>query len=390
MICHVDMDAFFASVEQLDNPSLVGKCVIVGGVSDRGVVSAASYEARKYGVRSAMPIFQAKKQCPAGVFLPPRFHRYKALSEIVMGVLQSFSPVVEQVSIDEAFLDLSGCVGLFGTYDQIGIQIKKMIKDKSGLNCSVGMAPLKFLAKIASDMDKPDGLRVILPEGVKNILYNLPVSRIPGVGPVTGKTLARMGIRYLGEVAKYGEKDLVARLGRFGHRLHDLSMGVDRATVIPAHAVKSISSEETLECDTMDLAVLENLLLKHAEDVGKQVRKKKRLAKTVFIKLKDTDFKQVTRQTSLCTPTQSSECIFRTGVELLKTYSPQKPLRLVGLGVCDLLDARTPVQRSLFQETSAVDKKWEQIGATVDAIENRFGPDIIRKARLCTKPRKDE
>ena len=390
MICHVDMDAFFASVEQLDNPSLAGKCVIVGGVSDRGVVSAASYEARKFGVHSAMPVFQAKIRCPSGIFLPPRIRRYKELSEIVMETLSSFSPVLEQVSIDEAFLDLSGCQRLFGPYDRIGARIKEAIKSRTKLNCSVGIAPLKFLAKIASDMDKPDGLCVIAPEAVKGVLRSLPVSKVPGVGPVTEKTLERMGIRFLGDVEQRGEKEVVARLGRFGHRLYELSTGTDRSAVTPARPIKSISSEETLAVDTRDKHLLENLLLKHAEDVARQARRKGLLARTVFIKLKDVDFKQVTRQAPLSEPTHSSERIFKAGAALLTAYPLQKPIRLAGLGVSDLLDAGTPVQRSLFENNISAERKWEQIGAAIDAIESRFGTNIVQKARLCTKKTGEE
>ncbi len=393
MICHVDMDAFFAAVEQLDDPSLAGKCVIIGGVSDRGVVAAASYEARQFGVRSAMPVFQAKKRCPEGVFLRPRHGRYKQVSERVMDVLGTFSPVLEQVSIDEAYLDLAGCEGLFGPYVRIGAAIKDKIRREVGLSCSVGIAPLKFLAKIASDMDKPDGLRVILVEEVQDLINALPVSKVPGVGPVTAKALERMGIRFLGDARRVDLNLLVSRLGRFGYRLHELSAGIDRSRVIPVHAVKSISSEETLESDTMEMRVLENLLLKHAEDVGRQVRKKKVMAKTVFIKLKDSDFKQITRQAQLAEPSQTAEIIYRAAVELLRACGLQKPVRLAGLGVSDLVSSDTPVQQSLFEasgfEASGNEfsrkamKKWEQVGETVDAIAERFGPGAVQKARLC-------
>lgn len=387
MIGHVDMDAFFASIEQMDNPSLAGKCVIVGGISDRGVVAAASYEARQYGVHSAMPVFKAKRQCPGAVFLHPRRTRYKQVSESVMAVLDAFSPTVEPVSIDEAFLDLAGTEGLFGTYSQTGTRIKERIREEVGLNCSVGIAPLKFLAKIASDMDKPDGLRVILPDAVRGVLDNLPIAKVPGVGPVTQKTLERMGIRFLGDAVRIPEKDMVARLGRFGHRLHELAAGIDRSPVAPSRPVKSISSEETLASDTMDMTVLESLMLKHAEDVGRQARKKELLAKTVFIKLKDTDFRQVTRQAPLPSPTQSSEVIYHAGLKLLRACRLQKPLRLAGLGVSDLVSAKTPVQMPLFAEngngrTADVVEKWEKLGGTVDAIADRFGPGAIRKARL--------
>lgn len=383
MICHVDMDAFFASVEQMDEPSLAGKCVVIGGISDRGVVAAASYEARQYGVRSAMPVYMAKQLCPGGVFLYPRRHRYKKVSAMVMEVLGTFSPVLEQVSIDEAYLDLAGCEVLFGSYGSIGAAVKLKIRQQVGLNCSVGIAPLKFLAKIASDMDKPEGLRVVLPGEVPDFINALPVSKVPGVGPVTGKTLEKMGIRFLGDAAKYRAKDLAARLGRFGYRLHELSVGIDRSPVVPVRPVKSISSEETLASDTMDMAVLEGLMLKHAEDVGRQARKKGVLAKTVFIKLKDRDFRQITRQAPLPEPTQSAEMIYRAGRELLAACRLHKPVRLAGLGVSDLLQRQTPVQMPLFEETGTAMNKWAQVDEAVDAISDRFGPNAVRKARLC-------
>lgn len=386
MILHVDMDAFFASVEQLDNPALKGKCVIVGGISDRGVVSAASYEARKFGVHSAMPMYRARRLCPDGVFLSPRGGRYKALSNIIMDVLRSFSPLVEPVSIDEAYVDISGCESLFGGPAEIGSKIKARIKAAVGLNCSVGIAPLKFLAKIASDIDKPDGLHVITPEQVPAFIDRLPIGKVPGVGQVTGQALEKIGIRYLGDARRYTEKNLVARLGKYGHRLHELANGIDRSRVEAGRVIRSISSEETLATDTTNKADLRNLLLKHAEDVGRQMRRKGVRARTVFIKIKHSDFKQATRQAPLPRATQSAELIYRCGVDLLDAYRIEKPVRLAGLGVTDLVTPDTPVQMELFEEgISGSDEKWEKLGSTVDAIGEKFGRDAIRKAGLCRK-----
>ncbi len=382
MICHVDMDAFFASVEQVDDPSCAGKCVIVGGVSDRSVVAAASYEARAFGVRSAMPVYRARQLCPDAVFLPPRKERYKQVSERVMEVLHGFSPIVEQVSIDEAFLDLTGCERLFGSHGSTGEQIRKRIREKTGLNCSVGMAPLKFLAKIASDMHKPNGLRVITQREVPAVIDRLPVSRVPGVGPVGEKYLDRLNIRFLGEVRAMQEEDLVKHLGRFGRRLHALSHGVDRAAVTPVRPVQSVSSEETLENDTMDIFVLETLLLKHAEMVGRRIRKMKLLAGTVFIKLKDRDFQQITRQSALSVPSHASGRIYQAGCGLLRGHKIRKPVRLAGIGVCDLIGADVPVQRTLFEGSGDGNQKWDRLDQAVDVIADRFGPFAIRKARL--------
>ncbi len=383
MIVHVDMDAFFASVEQLDNPQLRGRAVIVGGISDRGVVAAASYEARKFGVRSAMPMYRARRLCPGGVFVSPRRNRYKAVSDIVMEVLRSFSPLVEPVSIDEAFVDITGCESLFGPPGQIGAQIKQKIAAAVCLSCSVGIAPLKFLAKIASDLDKPDGLHVIDPEVVPGFIDALPVGKVPGVGGVTGQSLEKMGIRYLGDVKHYTEKQCVARMGKFGHRIHELARGIDRSPVQVHHPVKSISSEETLAENTTDMAALKALMLKHAEDVGRQMRQKQVRAKTVVIKIKHADFRQITRQATLSQPAQSAERLYYSACKLLEAYRPDQPVRLAGLGATDLIAGERPVQQELFADKApAVDSRWEKLGSTVDAIDEKFGKNAVRKARL--------
>ncbi|MBT8356762.1 MAG: DNA polymerase IV, partial [Deltaproteobacteria bacterium] len=242
MILHIDMDAFFASVEQLDNPDLKGKCIIVGGRSNRGVVSAASYEARKYGVRSAMPIFMAKRKCPQGVFVFPRIKRYKEVSKEIMKLFCEFSPLVEPVSIDEAYVDIAGGARLFGSPVQIGMHIKEQIKKKVNLTCSVGIAPNKFLAKIASDMEKPDGLFIILPEEAHQFIQSLPIKKVPGIGKKTGESLENMSIATLGDVKQYPEKILLKRLGKFGKRLVELSNCIDHSSVTPFAQRKSVST----------------------------------------------------------------------------------------------------------------------------------------------------
>ena len=221
MILHIDMDAFYASVEQLDNPWLKGKCVIVGGTSNRGVVSACSYEARKYGVHSAMPIFQARQRCPDGIFVPTRMARYKEMSKKIMAILRDFSPRIEVVSIDEAYMDISGSRRLQGDPEKVAVDIKNKIKTSLGLTCSVGMAPGKFLAKVASDIDKPDGLTIIWPQDVTDFIRRLPVQKVPGVGKKTYAQLESMGIKTLEDVKKFPEKIILDRLGKFGHRLID-------------------------------------------------------------------------------------------------------------------------------------------------------------------------
>jgi len=382
MIIHVDMDAFFASVEQLDNPELLGKPVIVGGTSNRGVVAASSYEARKFGVYSAMPIFQARQKCPQAIFIRPRGYRYKEVSIRVMSILSSFTPVIQQVSIDEAFLDIAGCESIFGTPNEIGLKIKQKIKNEVGLNCSVGIAPLKFLAKVASDMDKPDGLTYIAPEDVPEFIQTLPVRKISGVGKKTAGQLEKMGIITLGDVNKYTMEKLLARLGKYGNRLHELANGVDRSTVSVSRPVKSISTEETLAADIADKDRLRKYLLKHSEDVGRQLRKKGRKARTVTLKVKHSDFKQVTRQAKLSCYTFSSEKIYQAAVNLLDEYFLKKPVRLIGVGVSDLDDKKQAVQMNLFSRFNEGVEKWEKIDTAVDAIAEKFGKDVIIKAGL--------
>ena len=382
MIIHVDMDAFFASVEQLDNPDIFGKPVIVGGTSNRGVVAASSYEARKFGVYSAMPIFQAKQKCPQGIFIRPRGYRYKEVSIHVMSILSSFSPVIEQVSIDEAFMDVAGCESIFGNPCEIGFKIKRKIEQNIGLTCSVGIAPLKFLAKIASDMYKPDGLTYIAPNEVVTFISTLSVEKISGVGKQTAGHLRKMGIVTLGDVKKHTREKLLTRLGKYGNRLYELANGIDRSTVNVYRPVKSISTEETLTADITDKVRLRKYLLKHSEDVGRQLRGENRKARTVTLKIKHSDFKQVTRQKKLPAYIFSSEKIFQVAVNLLEDYLLRKPVRLIGVGVSDLDDKKKAVQMDLFSGSDCGVEKWERVDTAVDAIAEKFGKDVITKAGL--------
>lgn len=385
MIVHVDMDAFFASVEQLDHPELAGKCVIVGGESNRGVVCAASYAARKYGVHSAMPMYQARRKCPHAVIVRPRHRRYAEVSSRVMELLGSFSPLVEPVSIDEAFIDITGCGAVFGTPAVIGKRIKEKVRDRLGLTCSVGMAPLKFLAKIASDMNKPDGLTVILFEDVENVIAALPIGRVPGVGPRTGRQLDRLGIRTLGDVRRYSEEQLTKRLGKYGRRLHELSRGIDRSEVRPDRPAKSISSEETFSEDTFDKSVLKHYLLKHAEDVGRDLRKEGVKAKTITVKIKFADFTQITRQVRLERPTAVSEIIYRAAEKILDAFALSQPVRLIGVGASDFSIKDGPVQLSLFPQADQTETnaaKWEKADRAMDAISEKFGRRAVIKATL--------
>ena len=275
IILHMDMDAFFASVEQLDDASLRGRPVVVGGQSNRGVVAAASYEARQFGVHSAMAIFQARQKCPALVIVPPRRKRYAALSRKIMAVLETFSPLVEPLSIDEAFVDISGCGRLHGSPTDIARSVKERIADRVGLTCSVGVAPAKFLAKIASDLDKPDGLTIIDPGQVEGFIAQLPIQKVPGVGARAKEQLWAMGIKTLGQIRQCPENLLVRKMGKFGHRLIALAAGRDDSPVKPFRETKSISTETTLHRDTRDRGALSAYLLSQSQSVAQELRRKK-------------------------------------------------------------------------------------------------------------------
>ncbi len=386
MILHMDMDAFYTSVEQIDHPELKGKCVIVGGTSNRGVVATANYEARKFGVHSAMPIYQARQKCPHAVFLKPRFQRYSEVSSKVISVLESFSPLVEQVSIDEAFVDITGCGSIYGSPENIGTKVKQKVWDTVHLTCSVGIAPLKFLAKIASDLKKPDGLTYIGPEQVEAFIHTLPIRKISGVGAHTGDQLERLGIHTLGDVRRYSEKQLINRLGKYGTRLHELASGIDRSHVSGDRPVKSVSSEETLSADTFDTELLKKILLKHSEDVGRELRKQGLKAQTIVLKIKYSDFIQKTRQAKLDRLTNSSEIIYRQSVKLLEDFPLPKAVRLIGVGASGLFSENEPVQLCLFPQPDNGAGKWEKLDQAVDSISEKFGRDVIKKAVL----KKDE
>jgi len=382
MILHVDMDAFYASVEQLDNPRLKGRCVIVGGTGGRGVVSAASYEARAFGVRSAMPIFQARQRCPQGVFIQPRMDRYREVSAEVMAVLQEFSPLVEQVSIDEAFMDLSGTERLHGPPDEVGRTLKKQILESVRLTCSVGVAPNRFLAKIASDYKKPDGLTVIHPDQVADFIDRLPIGKVPGIGPKTQPKVAEFGIRFLGDIRKFPEPTLASIFGSYGRRLLELSRGIDPTPVTPDSPAKSVSSECTLEEDTREKSALTRCLLEQAEEVAAGLRKEGVKARTVVLKIKHADFKLCTRRTTFASPTQSSKELYRHALRLLEEYRITQKIRLIGLGATGFVPADAPRQQELFAGEKRSRDGWEKMDRTVETIKSKFGDKVIQRATL--------
>jgi DNA polymerase-4 len=383
MILHLDMDAFYASVEQLDQPWLRGRCVIVGGSSKRGVVSAASYEARRFGVRSAMPMFQARQLCPQGVFVSPRMNRYQQVSRDVLSILREFSPLVEPVSIDEAFLDLSGTAGLHGPPAALASSLKQRIRRSLHLSCSVGVAPNRFLAKIASDFNKPDGLTVIAPDEVSAFIERLPIEKVPGVGPKTQDKAAALGIRFLGDIRRFPMAILASIFGAYGARLLELSHGIDPTPVTPDSLSKSLSSECTLAEDTCEEAALARCLLQQAEEVAAALRQEGVRARTVVLKIKHADFKLVTRRTTFTPPARSSKELYRQALRLLEEYRPTQKIRLIGLGATGFVPADVPRQQGLFAaraETSG--QGWEKVDRTVAVIKDRFGDGVIQRATL--------
>lgn len=375
---HMDMDAFFASVEQLDCPQLRGKCLVVGGASPRGVVAAASYEARKYGIHSAMPMFQARQKCPQLVIAPPRRKRYAELSGRIMAILGTFSPLVEPISIDEAYLDVTGCTRLYGGPDQIAAALKTRIKAETRLTCSVGVAPNKFLAKIASDYRKPDGLTVIDAEQVATFIATLPIGKVPGVGHKARRKLLAMGIQTLGAVNQLDRRSLVRHFGKFGQRLHQLARGIDDSAVSPDGPAKSVSSEITLENNTRDRQILARYLLSQAQVVARQLRKHRMVARVITLKIKTADFKRHTRSQTLAKPVRSSNSIYRISRDLLEHRVLSQPVRLIGLAAGGLQPDTMPVQQELFDSgENHHQHKWEKVDRVMDAVAQRYGHRFV-------------
>jgi len=383
---HIDMDAFFASVEQQDNPEFRGKPVIVGADPEngkgRGVVSAASYEARKYNVHSALPISQAFRRCPHGIFLPVRGDRYAQVSRNIMSIFQTYTPYVEPVSLDEAFLDFTGLQRLWGNIENLGRKLKAEIKKKEGLTASVGIAPNKWIAKIASDMEKPDGFVVVRYDQVRSFLDPLPVEKLWGVGKKTAEKLKSLNIHTVGDLAKFPLSTLVDHFGKMGKFLHAYANGRDESPVQPTRDVKSVSNEKTFKKDVTDREIIKETLLALAEKVGYRLRKKKLTGKTISIKVRYADFSTCIRHISIADPTSMSQVIFSECWNLFKAmYADPLPVRLVGVGVSNLFSENSS-QIDLFGETC---EKYKILNRALDDLKNRFGESVIQKGRI---PRK--
>jgi DNA polymerase-4 len=349
-IVHVDMDAFYASVEQRDDPKLRGKPVIVAWRGNRSVVCAASYEARRFGVRSAMPAVRAERLCPDGIFVPPDFTRYRAVSRLVREIFKRHTDLVEPLSLDEAYLDVTENKTGFPTATRVARAIREQIRQELNLTASAGVAPNKFLAKVASDWRKPDGLFVIQPDEVAAFLSRLPVGRLPGVGKVTGDKLEKLGIRLVRDLRSLDVPTLQGHFGRYGLRLHELARGVDNSEVVPDRPTQSLSAEDTFEHD-VPLAETESTIRRLAEKLWSASRKESRIARTVVLKLKTSEFDILTRSHTPCSPPASCEELTDIALSLRERVDlgARQRFRLVGVGLSNFCDPDdTPAQPDLF------------------------------------------
>ena len=381
----MDMDAFYASVEQRDRPELRGRPVIVGAdPKGRGVVSAASYEARVFGVRSAMPIGKAARLCPDGVFLPVDMDKYAGASRQIMGILGDFSPLVEPVSVDEAFVDLTGTASLFGPAPEAVREIKRRIRAETGLTASAGLAANKFIAKVASDLKKPDGLVIVEAGREAEFLAPLPIERLWGVGKATAKDLAALGIATIGQLQRLSRATLVARLGDHGAGLHDLAFGRDDRPVEPWTPPKSMGAETTFERDTTDRARLDTTLRGQAERVARELRAERLAAARVTLKLRFADFRTLTRSHT-SDPTQDGLELYRRVAILLARETLVQPVRLIGVSASALTVEQTG-QLGLLGDDAV---RRERLARAVDRITDRFGLDAIRPAALVRRPPRD-
>jgi DNA polymerase-4 len=376
-IIHADLDAFYASVEMLDDPSLRGKPVIVGGNrGERGVVSAASYEARRFGVHSAMPLRTAARLCPDGVFVPGRPDRYRELSEQVMAVFADFTPLVEPISLDEAFLDVTGSHAVHGDGPTIARRIKGRVLDEVGLVVSVGVASTKLVAKIASDLRKPDALVVVPPGDEATFLAPLPIRRLWGVGPQAQAALAEYGVTTIGQLAALAPGTLHRRFGRHGDDLGARARGVDSSPVQPFHAPKSVGHEHTFGHDTIDPRRLEATLLDLADSVASRLRHHNLVARAVQLKLRYEGFETLTRQGPLPDPSHDADALYQATLALLRrTLVSGRGVRLIGLTAISLTDAQ---QLTLFDASD----RTERLARSIDLVRERFGERSITRARL--------
>jgi DNA polymerase-4 len=378
-IMHIDLDAFFVSVEQTLNPELRGKPVVVGGKPDRrGVVAAASYEARAFGLHSGMPLATAVRLCPQAIFIEGNYHRYSEASRKFMAILADFSPFLEPVGIDEAYLDVTGFESLHSTIHQMALKIKEGVKKELGLVASIGIASCKIVAKVASDHSKPDGLIEVPPGQEAEFFAPLPIGKLPGIGKKTEQILKGLGITTLGELAKMPVSALKNRFGAFGEELHRLARGIDDRAVLPPAEAKSISRETTFPRDTNDREFLMATLRYLTERVGAELREYGKQARCVAIKVRYEDFSTITRQRTLPQSTDADQTIFQTGVELLRValMADKRAVRLIGTGVSSLNEPAR--QLSLLEIT---DRRLDKLNRAIDRIRDKYGFTAIQTGR---------
>ncbi len=352
-ILHCDMDCFYAAVHMRDDPALRGKPVVIGGTPEsRGVVAAASYEARAFGIRSAMPSSQARRRCAHAIFLKPEFARYREESGFIFEVFREFTPVVQGVSVDEAYLDVTEHLGTWGSATAVAVAIKDRVRERTGLTVSVGVGPNRLVAKIASDFDKPDGLTVVPPKRVDEFLAPLHVRNLQGVGPATEKRLLEaFAVRTIADLRRVRESSLVSRLGRYGSQLFDFARGIDERPVVDESVRKSYSSERTYSEDLKDPQRIENEIVEQAERVGAGMAKRELVGSTVTLKVRYENFETVTRSLTLKEPTNDPDRLAQTALLLLgRTQARVRPVRLLGVGVSKLTvaGAREPMQLDLL------------------------------------------
>jgi len=385
VIAHADMDAFYASVEVLDNPALRGLPVIVGGRSARGVVTSASYEARKFGVRSAMPTGQARKLCPQGIFVPGRMNRYVEISRVVRRVFESFSPVVEPLSLDEAFIDLTGTERLLGQPLDAARDLKRRVLEETGLVVSVGVAPTKMAAKILSDMSKPDGLLSVAPEKLQEFLTPLPVERLWGVGRVTLARMHDCGIKTVGDLARRDPVELKSMFGSMGPHLHELASGHDTRAVIADWQRKSYGEENTFAHDlALDSIELRRVLIAHGDAIARRLRADGVRARTITLKLKIARplgggrYPLITRSFSLDGTTNDGPEISRVATQLLSKVGGKEKIRLAGVQVHQLERADTS-QLGLFESAPVEDRKRDRLNRALDSVAKKFGDEAVTR-----------
>src|SRR4051812_33585438 len=373
------MDAFFAAVEQLDDPALRGKPILVGGNGPRSVVATASYEARPFGCRSAMPMAVAKRLCPQAIIVPGHYHRYREVSDAMFAILEDFTPLIQPLSIDEAFLDLTGTQRLLGDAESVARRIKQRVRDELKLTISVGVAPNKFLAKLASDLQKPDGLTVIREQDIDRMLPPLPISKIWGIGPKTQQRLNGLGIKTIGDIRKLPLEVLTAKFGSEGERYYRLSRGLDDRDVTPDSQAKSIGQEQTFGVDLTDAEELRAVLLGEVEQVARRLRRHNLRARAVSLKIRDGEFHTITRAATLDSPSDVTQVLWDAARGIFDNWAASsfRPLRLLGMQATNLTSDSE--QLSLFADTKT--QQQRKVDAALDQINARFGSAAVRRGR---------